>query len=72
MKTKDLILNRLALSDSPLSLHEFGLKSISQTSLSARLRELKREGKVISVPVEGKRFTAWIIKPESDYIFTLA
>lgn len=73
MKTaREKILNRLALADNPLPLHELNIQGVSQAAASARLREMKREGLVLSVPVEGKRYTAWILKPESDYLFTVA
>jgi hypothetical protein len=39
------------------------LVGVSETAASARLRELKRAGLVVSVPVPGKRFTAWAIAP---------
>jgi len=70
MTAKDDILRSLSLSPKPLALHEFFIPH-SQTSISARLRELKREGKVRSVPVEGKRYTAWVLN-YSDELFTEA
>jgi DNA-binding transcriptional regulator GbsR (MarR family) len=63
MKTAaGLIIERLAGSISPLAIHELDILGVSQTSASARLRELKRVGLVESVPVKGKRYTAWKIK----------
>lgn len=73
MKTaREKILDRLSLADGPLPLHELNIHGVSQAAASARLREMKRDGLVESVRVEGKKFTAWIIKPQSDYIFTVA
>lgn len=59
MSAKDKILERLSKASDPLPVHEFNLPGVSQTSISARLRELSRDGRVESVPVPGKRFTAW-------------
>ena len=61
------ILQRLALADLPLPLHQLDLDGVSQAAASARLRELKKEGLVVSVPVKGKKFTAWMLTPQSDY-----
>lgn len=59
MTAKKAILSVLQESDRPLAIFEFGLMGVAQTSISARLRELKREGAVYSVPVKGKKYTAW-------------
>ena len=64
------ILQRLALADLPLPLHQLDLDGVSQAAASARLRELKKEGLVVSVPVKGKKFTAWILTPQSDIDFS--
>ena len=66
MTARDIILNRLAHASGPVALHELDLKSVSQTSASARLREMARDGVVKSVRVPGKRFTDWILTPQSD------
>lgn len=70
MKTaKEMILQRLALADDTLAIHEFDIPSVSQTSISARLREMRRAGLVESIPVEGKFFTKWRLTTQSDYLF---
>ena len=70
MTARDIILNRLAHASGPVALHELDLKSVSQTSASARLREMAREGIVKSVRVPGKRFTAWTLNEVSDIDFS--
>lgn len=59
MTAKEKIVRALAESDRALALHEIPVMGINQAAASARLRELRREGLVESVPVPGKRFTAW-------------
>ena len=59
MTARDLILARLRESTEALPLHALNVHGVSQTAASARLREMAREGIVQSVPVAGKRFTAW-------------
>ena len=66
MTAKDKILNRLALADEPLAVHQIKVAMVSDTSCSARLREMAREGIVKSVRVPGKRFTAWTLNEVSD------
>lgn len=63
MTAKALILERLSKSEIPLALHQFQLGSVSQTACSARLRELRKEGLVVSVPIPGRKFTAWMLSP---------
>ena len=53
------IIARLYAAARPIPIHELGVDGVSQTSASARLRELAREGIVESVPVPGTRYTAW-------------
>lgn len=67
MTARQKILQRLALADLPVPIHDLNLTGVSQTSASARLRELAKDGLVVSVPVKGKRFTAWMLTPQSDY-----
>ncbi len=67
MTAKELILERLAHTEIPLALHQFQLPAVSQTSISARLRELAREGLVESVPIKGRKYTAWKLVEVSDY-----
>lgn len=61
---KAKILARLSSSPWPLRLHQFNLDGVAQTSISARCRELRRDGLVTSVPVPGARDTAWILTPK--------
>lgn len=65
------ILRRLALADLPLAVHEIKADVVSDTSCSARLRELAREGLVVKYPVKSKKYDAWALAPESDYQWTL-
>ena len=67
MTARQKILQRLAHASGPVALHELDLKSVSQTSASARLREMARECIVKSVRVPGKRYTAWKLSEVSDY-----
>lgn len=64
MSAKDKILAFLETSERPVPLHYMILDGVSQTSASARLREMARDNLVRSVPVPGKRFTAWAIVPK--------
>lgn len=59
MNAKTAILEVLSKASEPLAVHQFPYIGFSQTGISARLRELARDGKVESVPVPGKKFTAW-------------
>lgn len=63
MTAKEKILFRLRESSIPLPIHALDISGVSQTSASARLREMARDNLVRSVPVPGKRFTAWAIVP---------
>lgn len=70
LTARTLILQRLALADLPLPIHDLNITGVSQTSASARLRELHREGLVVKYPVKGKKFDAWALRPESDIDFS--
>lgn len=61
---REKIIARLRLSPEPLAIHDLNLDGVSQTSASARLRELARDGIVQSVRVPGKRYTAWTLAPK--------
>lgn len=63
MIARHKIVSRLYSASAPLALHELNIAGVSQAAASARLRELKRDGIVQSVPVEGKRYTAWRLTP---------
>lgn len=63
MTAKAAIVAYLSERTYPVPLHEMDIYGISQTSASARLRELARAGVVESVPVPGKRWTAWKLRP---------
>lgn len=65
MKARHLIAKRLYESKVPLPLHALNIEGVSQTAASARLREMKKDGLVISVPVPGARYTAWMLTPET-------
>lgn len=61
MTARQMIVKRLYEAARPLALHELDLIGVNQAAASARLRELRRDGLVSSVPVPGKRFTAWVL-----------
>lgn len=63
MTARQKLIAALYRAPRPLALHEIPVEGVSQTSMSARLRELAREGIVQSVPVPGARFTAWALSP---------
>lgn len=63
MTTRQLLAKRLYEAARPLALHELELVGVNQAAASARLREMKRDGVVVSVPVPGKKFTAWMLTP---------
>lgn len=72
MIAKDLILKRLAEAAEPLPIHALDIPGVSQTSASARLREMARENLVVSLPVPGKRFTAWTLAAlEGQFVMRL-
>ena len=64
MTAKARILARLSESAWPLALHQFLIPGVSQTSISARCRELARAGIIYSVPVPGSHMTAWALVPK--------
>ena len=68
MTAREAIILRLSESLEPLPLHALDIPMVSQTSASARLRELARIGVVESVRVPGKRFTAWRLIPRDPVL----
>jgi DNA-binding transcriptional regulator GbsR (MarR family) len=56
---KDLIIKFLVLNPEPTPVHLMNIPGVSQCSVSARLRELRREGLVEPVQVPGKAYKAW-------------
>ncbi len=70
MTAKQKIMERLALADGPIPIHEIKAYGVSDTSCSARLRELHRAGSVIKHKVIGKRFDYWSLTPDSDIDFS--
>lgn len=65
----ELILDFLSMSDRPLAIHEMRIAGVSQTSISARLRELRRQNRVTKYRAAGSRYDHWAAVPESDYNF---
>ena len=61
MTAKEKIIMRLASVNQALPLHALDIPGVSQTAASARLREMARDGIAVSVPVVGKRYTAWTL-----------
>jgi DNA-binding HxlR family transcriptional regulator len=45
----------------PLAIHELGIMGHSECALSARLRELRRDGFVEGLPRPGKAFKEWTL-----------
>ncbi len=70
MNAKEAIMNVLAEAHRPLAVHEIKARRVSDTSCSARLRELHRAGRVIKHKVIGKRFDYWSLTPDSDIDFS--
>ena len=64
LTAKEKIIARLSSSPWPVPLHNLDLPDVSECSASARLREMQREGLVVSLPVPGKKYTAWILAPK--------
>ena len=64
MTARQKIIARLYEAKEPLPLHSLNIEGVSQTAASARLRELARDQIVKSVPVEGKRYTAWVLNDQ--------
>lgn len=58
---KELIYRRLRRSEHPLAVHELDITGVSQCSASARLREMARDGIVLSVPAPGKAYKLWTV-----------
>lgn len=63
MTARQAIAARLYEAKAPIPLHALGIPGVSETAASARLREMKRDGIVVSVPVPGKKYTAWMLTP---------
>ena len=64
MTARQDILKLLAIATEPVPVHAFHLANVSQTAISARLRELAREGLVIGQSVPGKNYKSWsLVKP---------
>jgi DNA-binding HxlR family transcriptional regulator len=61
--TREAIISSLAESDSPLAVFEFGFMGMAQTAISARLRELAREGVVIGVKHPKGAWKVWSLAP---------
>lgn len=59
MTAKEEIIKSLSLSPRPLAVHEMYIPLASQTAISARLREMAREGTVVSEKVPGKAYKQW-------------
>ncbi len=59
MTSKDLILQQLKESRTPLAVHELHIEGYSENNLATRLSELAREGKVIGRFRKGENFKEW-------------
>lgn len=65
MSARSRIVARLYESQQALAVHEFGFTDIAQTALSARLRELARDGIVYGVKHPSKPFKVWAMVPQT-------
>ncbi len=63
MTTRQAVVKVLYESPRPLAVHEFGLMGVSQTAISARLRELARDGIVIGAKHPERAYKVWSLKP---------
>jgi hypothetical protein len=63
MIAKQAIIERLKKSPEMLAIHEMGFLGHSQTAISARLREMRREGLVCGSTRPGKKFKQWGLNP---------
>lgn len=60
---KQQILEVLAVSKQGVPVHEFQIYGVSQTAISARLREMARVGQVVGHRLEGENFKRWTLAP---------
>lgn len=63
MTARQALIARLYSAGEAVPIHALDIPGVSQTSASARLREMAREGLVQSVKVPGARYTAWKLTP---------
>lgn len=63
MTARAKIVKRLFEAQAPLPIHALNLDSVSQTSASARMRELAKDGIVEKVKVAGCRYDYWRMVP---------
>ena len=59
MTAKHKLIAHLYKSERPLAVHEIQIEGVSQTSASARLREMRRDGIVVKTKAEGKAYDLW-------------
>lgn len=63
MTTSEAVVRVLSETDEALAVHEFGLMGVAQTAISARLRELAREGIVVGAKHPTKAYKVWRLNP---------
>ena len=68
MTTSQAVVRVLSETDSPLAVHEFGLMGVSQTAISARLRELARDGVVVGVKHPTRAYKLWKMAPQQGVL----
>jgi hypothetical protein len=66
MTAKESILEVLSKTTDKLAIHEFPFVGYNQAAISARLRELAREGKVVGTPRPGKAFKEWSLRTAGE------
>lgn len=70
MTAKQAILERLHQSDKPLALFQFNIPGVLQTALSARLRDLRREGAVVGRIRPGTPYKEWSLVPSQPELIS--
>lgn len=63
MTTRQAIIKCLYESHLPLAVHEFGFIGANHAAISARLREMARDGIVEGFRAEGKAYKVWRMIP---------
>lgn len=70
MTQRQAIIKALYGAPRPLAIHEIPVEGVSQTSISARLREIHRDGIVQKMRAPGKKFDLWRLTP-ADLVLPL-
>ncbi len=68
MTTREAIIETLSSSDRALAVFEFGFMGMAQTAISARLRELAREGIVVGAKHPKRAYKIWKLAPSQGVL----